>query len=70
MINIWVTHNGEMIDFVLKMILIHSKSNLTLQPSHSLLDIFNLREVGIGVFPEGEVNNPSLEKYHEWSEFS
>jgi hypothetical protein len=26
-------------------------------------------EAGIGVFPEGEANKPSLKKYHEWFEF-
>ncbi len=54
MINIWVTHNGEMIDFALKMILIHSKSNLTFQPSHPLLRILNLSDTRVSVFPEVE----------------
>jgi len=54
MINIWVTHNGEIFDFGSKMILIHSKSKLTSQPSQPLLGIIHFSYPRISILPEVE----------------
>jgi hypothetical protein len=54
MINIWVTHNGEIFDFGFKMILIHSKSNLTSQSSPPLLRILDLTNTSVSILPEVE----------------
>jgi len=45
---------GKIFNFGLKIILIHSKSNLTSQPRQPLLRIIHLRNTRVSVFPEVE----------------